>query len=285
MDFITNPNSSQILTALETIDNTNGLMSVDLGLIGGGTQQYFVGRPTIMTLNFTVVNNSAVSTQVSTHSSATLGSPDNIDLANSLPLSITLSGTYCGDGIVQTPNSAGITEVCDGGVQACTATGGYAGTQACNATCTGYLSCVASGQSCGDGVVNGDEVCDDGNTTNNDLCSASCGNACTYPLKWNGSACVCPQSTFTCPDGDVISADPLDSCSFTSCPADTRPAACKTDYDNNGTIALPDFALFATHYGCARLLCTIAPPNLYTNKGQVRSWPCSILITYLILTL
>ncbi len=244
----TNPDPTNILTALQTIDNTDGLMSVDVGRIGEGTQQYFVGRTTLITLVFTVVSNSAVSTNVSTHNTATLGYPDNIDLANSLPLSVTLTGTYCGDGIVQTPNSAGLSETCDGGTQSCTATGGYPGTRACNATCNGYLECIGGAEACGDGVVNGSEVCDDSNTANGDLCSATCGNACNYPLNWNGSACVCPQTTFTCPDGDTVTADPLNSCSFPSCPLDTRPAACKGDYDGNGTISLPDFALFASGY-------------------------------------
>jgi len=244
----TNPSPSTILTALQTINNTTGLMSVDVGMIGGGTQQYFTGRATLITLVFTVTSNSAVSTVVSTHNTTTLGYPDNVDLANSLPLTVTLTGTYCGDGIVQTPNSAGLSETCDGGSRSCTTTEGYIGTQSCNSSCNGYLTCVGGGEACGDGVINGSEVCDDGNTSNGDLCSATCASACNYPLNWNGSSCVCPQATFTCPDGDIINADPLNSCSFPTCPADTRPAACKGDYDGNGTISLPDFALFAGGY-------------------------------------
>lgn len=64
--------------------------------------------------------------------------------------------TVCGNGIVE------FGEVCDGGSQACTTSGGYAGSQSCNSTCSGWNTCT-SGQFCGDGIINGPEVCDTNN--------------------------------------------------------------------------------------------------------------------------
>jgi len=66
----------------------------------------------------------------------------------------------------------------------------------CNANGSGYLSggedCKASGkscsagqcvaQTCGNGVVEGTEQCDDGNTADGDACSASCGKAAITKL-------------------------------------------------------------------------------------------------------
>lgn len=54
--------------------------------------------------------------------------------------------TTCGDGIVQTTNSAGFMEQCDGGVN-------------CALDCTVSV--------CGDGIIQGTEQCDDGNTGTN----------------------------------------------------------------------------------------------------------------------
>lgn len=61
--------------------------------------------------------------------------------------------TVCGNGVVESG------EVCDGDSQACTTSGGYAGSQSCNSSCSGWNTC-ASGQFCGDGIINGPEVCD-----------------------------------------------------------------------------------------------------------------------------
>ena len=72
----------------------------------------------------------------------------------------------CGNGVVE----AG--EVCDSGSLACM-TSGYDGVEYCNAQCSGYNSCLTS-EYCGDGIVNGNEQCDDSNNLDGDGCSASC---------------------------------------------------------------------------------------------------------------
>jgi cysteine-rich repeat protein len=65
-------------------------------------------------------------------------------------------------------------EVCASGTtQDCTDEEGYDGEETCNSLCSGYDSCVAT-ESCGDGVKNGDEECDDGNDVNTDTCTDEC---------------------------------------------------------------------------------------------------------------
>ena len=77
----------------------------------------------------------------------------------------------CGNGTVD----AG--EVCElGQYQSCSDSAGYAGTQSCNASCTGYAACVTT-EYCGDDVVQAaaGETCDDGllNGTAG-FCNAQC---------------------------------------------------------------------------------------------------------------
>jgi len=65
----------------------------------------------------------------------------------------------------------------------------------CSTSCRNTI--VNSNLRCGDGIVNGPEVCDDNNTSNNDSCSSDCRNSCTPPQIWNGTNCVLP-SGLTC---------------------------------------------------------------------------------------
>ncbi len=129
----------------------------------------------------------------------------------------------CGDGIVTSP------EVCEGAMtQACSAEGGYAGTQSCvgcqwsecqttlycgdglpgdsevcdegsvlngtpnhcNANCTGQTAIV-----CGNGVIESGETCDNG-TENNITCTPEYGGSCTFcevgtcqPITFHGGYC------------------------------------------------------------------------------------------------
>lgn len=76
--------------------------------------------------------------------------------------------SVCGDGILIEG-----TEICEigiNGIRTCTTTEGYTGTEVCNLLCNGYDVCVTT-ESCGDGIVNGLEACDDGNTVNGDGCN------------------------------------------------------------------------------------------------------------------
>lgn len=72
----------------------------------------------------------------------------------------------CGNSLVETG------EVCDGLPEGCTSDG-QSGVSLCSSGCAGYDSCDTSGI-CGDGIKNGFEQCDDGNTDNEDGCTNSC---------------------------------------------------------------------------------------------------------------
>ena len=75
----------------------------------------------------------------------------------------------CGDGIIVEGD-----EQCEiGNTQSCTDTNGYAGTQICNIACNGFNECLST-EFCGDGIINGDETCDDNNNVNGDGCSSIC---------------------------------------------------------------------------------------------------------------
>jgi len=63
-------------------------------------------------------------------------------------------------------------EVCDSDNKECVING-YKGIEKCNAECTGYDQCTAL-ESCGDGIINGIEACDDSNNINGDGCSIAC---------------------------------------------------------------------------------------------------------------
>jgi cysteine-rich repeat protein len=78
----------------------------------------------------------------------------NISVDPNVRLTLPMTCQTCGNNIREG------TEVCDGNSQAC-AVGGYAGTQTCNAQCTGWDACSAT-ESCGDGIINDAETCDDG---------------------------------------------------------------------------------------------------------------------------
>jgi fibro-slime domain-containing protein len=91
--------------------------------------------------------------------------------------------TVCGDGTkegAETCDVAGNTEPFDG----------------CSGTCQGEPTCTDAGctSSCGDGLIIGDEVCDDGNGIKGDGCSETCqeepGYVCSVPPPCEGEACT-----------------------------------------------------------------------------------------------
>lgn len=99
------------------------------------------------------------------------------------------SGGYgsCGDGIVQKPNSVGFTEQCDGsnfggandiGTQTCLTLGYTYGVLTCTKECkfdtSGCVGRTRTTRACGNGLVEGTEQCDDGNTVSGDGCSSTC---------------------------------------------------------------------------------------------------------------
>jgi cysteine-rich repeat protein len=97
----------------------------------------------------------------------------------------------------------------------------------CNSSCGGYItsSCSSSAQSCGNGIREGSEGCDDGDTTPGDGCSASCTIETGYSCVGEPSVCtstaVCGNGVINsgeaCDDGDTSSGDGCSStCSVES---------------------------------------------------------------------
>ncbi len=107
----------------------------------------------------------------------------------------------CGDSVIQ----AGLGETCDSNSQSCTTSTGYAGTESCNGSCTGFGTCSTT-EFCGDSVINGTEVCDDGSSLNGQ--PNQCNSGCT-----GTTASVCGNSIVesgeSCDDGNT---DPVDGC-------------------------------------------------------------------------
>lgn len=124
--------------------------------------------------------------------------------------------TFCGDGIVQTPNDEGTggpnndgNEECDTSDPIpCVDQEGYDGERDCTDCTLG--ECIPT-ESCGDGTINGNEVCDDG--ANNGLpnfCNIDC-TGFTQPECGNGTI----EGNEECDDGTSNS--------------DSQPDACRTD--------------------------------------------------------
>ena len=101
----------------------------------------------------------------------------------------------CGNSIVETG------EICDNDDLACTTSAhGYSGSRECASDCSTWGACIAS-ERCGDGIENGDEECDDGNTQNNDGCSAICESETSQPICGNNiveSPEVCDGNSQSC---------------------------------------------------------------------------------------
>lgn len=109
-------------------------------------------------------------------------------------------------------------------VAICTTSDGYTGTQNCLVDCSGF-SCTSNAY-CGDGMINGPEVCDDG-TNNGQL--GFCNIQCTGLVEClsdvdcdNNNFCngieTCNLATFTCVSGTPIDCSGLnDQCNIGVC--------------------------------------------------------------------
>jgi cysteine-rich repeat protein len=112
-------------------------------------------------------------------------------------------GAFCGDHVV----NGG--EVCDGNATTSSTFNGAAcpkntvSTSTCKSDCSGFNAPSACGATCGNGKVEGNEECDDGNTDNNDGCTNSCkknvcGDGFLSPTEQcddganNGAGCSAP---------------------------------------------------------------------------------------------
>lgn len=94
--------------------------------------------------------------------------------------------TYCGDGIVQSPNDEGGFEECDDGDDI--------DDNGCDNNCQ---------TTCGDGIVMGDEECDDGNADNNDACTNSCQEATCGDDIWRTDLAGGETGFEQCDGGDI----------------------------------------------------------------------------------
>ena len=112
---------------------------------------------------------------------------DDGNLLNNDLCSDTCIDTFCGDNFEQTPNADGVTELCDDGNLNDIFPN-------CNALCT-----AATSATCGNGVPEAPEVCDDGNQDNTDACT----NVCTAAVCGDGFT----QAGETCDDGNQDNTD------------------------------------------------------------------------------
>ena len=126
-----------------------------------------------------------------------------------------IQANYCGNGIVDADESCDLTKFAGNKTSCVQWDSNYAsGNVSCNADCTiNYDNCVDSTPVCGDGIVNGDEVCDGSKFHDNrsacktlypDLYSSGqmgCTDTCTY----DASACVklCGDGTVNTSKGEV----------------------------------------------------------------------------------
>ena len=100
---------------------------------------------------------------------------------------------------------------------------------------------IAVWHTCGNGIVEGGEQCDDGGTANGDCCSAGCqyelggggcaddGNACTNDQCDGSGGCVHPPNTAPCDDG--LYCNGTDGCSAGACSQHTGNSCGGADGD------------------------------------------------------
>jgi cysteine-rich repeat protein len=168
---------------------------------------------------------------------------------------------YCGDRIVDADASAG--EKCDGNSQTtsglcrgtinpcssstdcgdggicdqCPIIGGYpqTNTRNCTSVCAwdAWIGCRPAG-SCGNGIKEGSEECDDGNTNNNDSCTSACLNARCGDGYIKTGVEMCDAGTA---NGTICTAPYGSTCNYCSTSCTLRTATGPTCGD--GTVQSP----------------------------------------------
>ena len=146
----------------------------------------------------------------------------------------------CGDGWAVSDEECddGNTTDGDGCSATCTVEDGFDCATDSERTSQLFLS-VCAPIVCGDGIVNGEEDCDDGNTTAGDGCSDACATEDGYSCSGEPSVCVALPAEWTCSAGFFGSGDGCD-CGCGALDPDCGDAptldACEFQYcDDNGT--------------------------------------------------
>ena len=101
--------------------------------------------------------------------------------------------TYCGDGILQTPNDEGVGGLQNDGYEQCDDGNAIDG-DGCSTSCQ---SEIISEPFCGDGNIDTEEACDDGNNNNGDGCSSECQIESTPPTCQEGET----NTSYSGPEG------------------------------------------------------------------------------------
>jgi len=265
-----------ILALNKTNTISTGKLTVDLA--NGGPGDLPANIP-LVTFMFTVKDSSVLKTTFSVSNASSFGYPNIISPTDGYgSTALIFNPTICGDGLVQTPNDSGLTEICDNGSQngvVCLAT--YGNTcQHCNATCTQLVT--VQGARCGDSIKQSNETCDEG-VLNGVVCTAGYAGICTYcnatcsvNITVVGPVCGdgVKQSNESCDDGNTTNYDQCASTCQNTCPANQiwignkcAPLGCKSDEIDpvtglrSGLVDAQDFRLFGQKYKVPNLDCSL----------------------------
>ncbi|MEJ2268017.1 MAG: MopE-related protein, partial [Nanoarchaeota archaeon] len=164
------------------------------------TLDFFAGFNSVCNEDTDSCTNSII--EVSHNCSLNCGAECEFDLdcddENNLTLDI-CNGCFCEHSFLSIcgNNFTDYNETCDGNLQSCLTSEGYFGYQECNLECNGWQECIAI-ESCGDGIINGNEICDNNNlseenceTQGFDEGSLGCLSDCS---GYNISECVIDQT-------------------------------------------------------------------------------------------